>query len=134
MRNKLSKHTRESVYRKFNYRCAYCGCTNSKLQVDHIVPVAFAHHLDNDYLKQKYVPEFLHHLTSDRINDIDNLIPACRSCNLFKGAQQLEDFRRSLMLQPERAEKTSVNYRMSKRFGLIEETGKEVEFYFERAK
>jgi 5-methylcytosine-specific restriction endonuclease McrA len=131
-RKAIPKSVREAVKQKFNYRCAYCGCKPKRLQIDHIVPYCFPHVLDNEILRKEYVPEFLYHLRSGDINSKDNLFPACQACNNFKGANHLEDFRRALSLQPERAEK-NINYKMAKRFGLIEETGKEVIFYFETA-
>ena len=132
-RKSIAKSVREFVKNKFNGRCAYCGCKPKRLQVDHIVPYCFPHVLDNAILKKKYVPDFLKHLTSADINSKENLFPACQSCNSFKGGNHLEEFRRSLQQQPTRAEK-NINYKMAKRFGLIEETGKEVKFYFEEYK
>jgi 5-methylcytosine-specific restriction endonuclease McrA len=129
-RKEIAKSVREAVKQKFNGRCAYCGCKPKRLQVDHIVPYCFPHVLDNDLLRKRYVPEFLYHLRSGDINSKDNLFPACQSCNGFKGGYHLEEFRMSLAAQPERAEK-NINYRMAKRFGLVEETGKDVVFYFE---
>jgi len=130
-RKTIPKSVRDFVKQKFNARCAYCGCKPKRLQVDHIVPYCFLHVLDNEILKNEYVPDFLKHLTSADINSKENLFPACQSCNSFKSNNHLKDFRRSLQLQPSRAEK-NINYKMAKRFGLVEETGKDVVFYFEK--
>ena len=46
---------------EYDNRCAYCGEQNERIGKDHVVP-----------------------LTKDGTNSIDNLVPACRSCNSRK--------------------------------------------------
>jgi 5-methylcytosine-specific restriction endonuclease McrA len=51
-----------------NNRCAYCGC-DSKLTVDHAMP-----------------------LSRGGSNNIENVVPACGSCNSRKGTRTVEEF------------------------------------------
>ena len=57
----------EAKKAEYDHRCAYCGTQPQRLEKDHVVPVS------------KGDP-----LTVDRI---DNIVPACRSCNARKGAR-----------------------------------------------
>ena len=50
----------EAVFRSFDFRCAYCGM-KGELHRDHVVPVA----LGGPHI-------------------IENIVPACRSCNASK--------------------------------------------------
>lgn len=65
-------------------------------------------------------------------DEMENLMPACRSCNRYKLVFSLEEFRNEIALQVKRARESSLNFRLAERFGLIQETGKKVSFYFER--
>lgn len=61
----------------FGGACAYCGCTpkrNDRLTKDHLVPMSLG-----------------------GLTVVGNVVPACRSCNSSKGA---EDFKVWLMRQP----------------------------------
>lgn len=114
-RKPIPKKVREQVLKMFDGRCSYCGIKPDKLTVDHVVPLA------NEGAKIDH-------------NDVKNLLPSCFSCNNFKSIMSLEEFRKELSAQPERAFKYSLNYRLAKRYGLIVETMDGVEFYFERGK
>jgi len=68
----MNKSKRREVFNKYNGHCAYCGCeiTFDNFQVDHVWPRVFK---GND--------------------SIDNLMPACKECNHYKRALDLEIFR-----------------------------------------
>ena len=68
---------RAYVRHRDSYRCAYCGTTDTRLELDHIVPLA--------------------HGGTSRVG---NLITACRRCNQQKADQTLEQF---LAHDPQRA-------------------------------
>lgn len=110
-RKPIPKHIRQKVYEKYNGHCAYCGCElNYKdMQVDHIKPVYW-------------------HNGSD---DIENYNPACRMCNFYKSTYTVEKFRQRIERLHERLEKIFI-YRLAKRFGIIQENARPVEFFFER--
>jgi 5-methylcytosine-specific restriction enzyme A len=66
---------RRRVYARDGYTCVYCGRRGNKLRltIDHVFPVVLG-----------------------GTNDVANLVTACRSCNLAKGARLLDgaDLRR----------------------------------------
>lgn len=82
------KYTRNSSYRneflsavqpvRGKYRCVYCGrrVKPEKMQVDHVVAVHLA---QRGFLAKLLVPK--------GVNDISNLVPACRRCNRRKGSK-----------------------------------------------
>ena len=126
----IKKEVREKVYNKLEGHCAYCGgeILIKEMQVDHIIPQSFFEH----HVKNKFrVPKFLEHLTLADVNHIDNLHPACRVCNKWKSAHDLELFRSELFEQVKRLNGYSSNYRMAKKYNLITETVKPIVFYFE---
>lgn len=66
--------TRENIYRRDNYECVYCGDNDrKKLTLDHVIP------------KSKG--------GTDRW---DNLVTACKKCNLEKADLTIEEFGRKM--------------------------------------
>lgn len=121
---------RKDVYNKYNGRCGYCGSEiNIKdMQVDHIIPKR--NYLS--HIKSKFnIPPFLSHLTEHDMDHIDNLMPSCRVCNNWKKTFHLELFRSEIKEQIKRLHDYSANYRLAKKYGLVEETNKDIIFYFE---
>lgn len=114
-RHPIKKAVKEKAKAKFGGKCGYCGCTPDKIHIDHIHPVANGHQL------ARYKD----------LNHIDNLMPSCFSCNNFKMNFSLEDFRRELSEQVNRARKYSVNFRLAERYGQIQVTESPIKFYFE---
>ena len=130
MRKAISKNIRLVIHNKFNGRCAYCGVEIElkQMQVDHVIPHREFHtHIKNNYK----IPEFLSHLEEHECDHEDNLFPACRVCNLWKSAMDLEYFRSELERQIKRINETSSNYRIAKKYGLVTENPKPIKFYFE---
>lgn len=124
------KINRQTIFKKTNGRCAYCGCEVNKFQVDHIV----AKSRFEQSIANKNVPTFLNHLTSKDINHIDNLVAACSVCNKWKSDFSLELFRNELQQQIKRLNNFSSNYRIAKKYGLVKELPKNIVFYFETIK
>lgn len=126
----FSKKIRIKVHKKYDGHCAYCGekIELKDMQVDHIIP---QFNYRNDILNDFRIPLFLKHLTLDDLNHIDNLNPACRVCNKWKSAHDLELFRSELQDQINRLNKRSANYRMAKRYNQVVELVKPIIFYFE---
>ena len=112
-RRKLTKKEREIVYDKFGGNCAYCGIaiTMSEMQVDHIMPLSLG-----------------------GIDCLDNMFPACRSCNHYKSTLTVEKFRSEVAKFPDGLRRDSVTYRNAVRFGLVIPNIKPVVFYFEEDK
>lgn len=113
-RKAIPKKIREKVYEKCNGHCAYCGCEleYKDMQVDHVVPL-------NGWSKQG----------SDTI---DNMLPACRSCNHYKSRSTLEGFRKMVEAMPDTLMRDSTTYKNAVRFGLVIPNKKPIVFYFEK--
>lgn len=123
---------RELVYNKFKGKCAYCGCTLhtiKEMQVDHIFPqFLFTYYAENpDKTKKEGYPDC-------DVNHIDNLNPACRSCNIFKSSWTLEEFRKELELQYDRHIKNSAKFRLMERYGIVKKQKEKILFYYEKEK
>ncbi len=118
-RKRWTAAERESVYQKTGGRCAYCGkaIERRQMQIDHVIPMEF-------YETYKVVD-------GRDLNDMDNLLPACRSCNNYKDTLTLDKFRAALEHMPLVLERDSTTYRNAVRFGLVTPTPHKVTFYFE---
>ncbi len=86
------------------------------MQVDHIIPYRNIKHKKN---------------TAEEIEDISNLNPSCRMCNYYKRARGLESMRRDIKRLNKQLER-SFDYRLAKRYGLINEIDKPIVFYYEQ--
>jgi 5-methylcytosine-specific restriction endonuclease McrA len=60
---------REYLLTKFTHRCVYCGATDTRLEIEHLVP-----------------------RSKGGSNRVNNLAIACHSCNQAKGNQDIKDF------------------------------------------
>lgn len=108
---------RKAVYLKCDGHCAYCGkkITLRTMQVDHIQPKS-----------------------RGGTDDFKNLMPSCRSCNHYKRADTLEEFREKIATIAERCHKIYIN-RVAEDFGILHYHlwyGADAHklFYFERSK
>lgn len=111
---------RQQIFDKYSGRCAYCGCElTSKFHVDHIEPI-----VRNPRTKVPEKPN----------ESIENLNPACPSCNIMKHSMSLEQFRKSIKKFVQSLNLYNNQYKFAKKYGLIQETEKEVMFYFETLK
>ena len=122
---RLTKKQRAALHGKYGGRCAYCGCDlGERWHADHIEPV-----VRNDWIKrfgmESRPPTFPGRDT------LENHNPACAPCNISKGSLPLEAWRTWLAGHLESLNLYTPIYRMVKKFGLIEETGKPVLFFFE---
>ena len=110
------KEIRDIVYKKYNGRCAYCGCLLSR---------------DNftiDHIKSK-----MRHLKGlHGIDNIENYNPCCGSCNSSKASYTIEEFRKKLITDVKRLRRDSSKYRILERFGILAQIKNELKFYFEK--
>jgi 5-methylcytosine-specific restriction endonuclease McrA len=65
----ISPTLRKRVLAAHGNRCAYCGIESKHLELDHVVPVS-----------------------QGGTTTEDNLVPACRACNLCKGKKLYEEW------------------------------------------
>ena len=116
----ISKKIRIALYEKYNHRCAYCGCEMEykDMQVDHIKSV----YRNNDIAQT---------MSEEEMYDESNFLPTCRQCNFYKSTFTVEQFRQRLkeVMMPNLQK--DFRYRLAVKYGLIEETGKNIKFYFE---
>lgn len=126
-RKPIPKKLREQVYAKYNGHCAYCGCKldYKDMQADHA-----------NSLWSKAYPDGQRKVTDDpsitQDDSIENLMPACRQCNFYKEACNIEQFRTILK---ESFEKNSLNtwqIRFGIKYGMIEKHPWDGKFYFEK--
>jgi 5-methylcytosine-specific restriction endonuclease McrA len=124
---KLSPKEREHIRMMFGGRCAYCGreLPEKGWHADHVKAI---------YRGWPTLPDPNGLLPGRGEDMIENLVPACAVCNLFKSVYDLETWREEIAKQVERARKKSSNYRFAEAFGLVAETGKPVVFWFEKWK
>ena len=117
----LSKKQRAEVLAKSGGYCWYCGNKiGERWHADHVEAI---YRVDESLVSSGMgKPENDH---------IDNIVPACAPCNLFKNVFTVEEFRREIEQQAIRARKSSVNFRTAERFGLISVKEKPVIFWFE---
>ena len=122
MRRRLSQAERKDVYDKYNGHCAYCGCDIpfKGFNVDHL-------HCLRNY---EYTEEF----TGIDVHSIDNLMPACGSCNRYKATMDLETFRKQLQKIPDRLQRDVCTYNIALRYRMVQENREPIKFYFERVK
>ena len=121
-RRQISKETRKQVYEKYGGHCAYCGCKleYKDMQVDHIEPL-YVH--EKEYASGK----------ADFLDDVENLMPACRMCNFYKSTYSIEKFRERIETTKDRLKKMFI-YRLALKYGILAESSGKVEFFFEKQK
>lgn len=123
-RKRISPRVRRMVYEKYGGHCAYCGCelTMHDMQVDHLKSV---------YESQDWA--WGHDaMSTEELNSIDNLMPACRACNFYKGTMTLENFRETLVGTLLPNIRKTFQFRLAEKYGMVSAHEKPVEFYFER--
>jgi 5-methylcytosine-specific restriction endonuclease McrA len=116
----MKKEIRKSVYDKYGGHCAYCGkeIAYKDMQVDHKVPIY------RGYGTLVGVER--------GTDDIDNLMPSCRSCNFRKGTMSVDEFRDELVRQCKGIIKRSFQVRQSIDYGLISVNIHPITFYYEK--
>lgn len=121
---RLSKLEREKLRGMFGGRCAYCGETlQDSWHADHAEPI-----VRTDWFKHAE-PRGPDHPERDTI---ENMRPACAPCNIDKHSMTLENWRRKLQDACNVLRRNQPTYRHALRYGLAQETGATVVFYFER--
>lgn len=110
-RRRLSAKERKKIYDKYGGHCAYCGCeiTFRGMQADHMKPL----HIGGT-------------------DTLDNMTPACRSCNHYKSTLDVEGFRDYLTKIHSRLMRDSVAFQVASRFGIVDHVTDDVIFYFEK--
>ena len=125
----MKKADRQKIFDKYGGRCAYCGEQLQKVwHVDEILPIV------RNYVFDKQKRRYVHDGTCqypERIT-IENQMPSCPSCNINKHSDSLESFRDRISGFVVSLNRDSVQYKVAKRYGQIQETQKPIIFYFEQ--
>lgn len=120
----LNALTREMLFKKYDGRCAFCGCQL----------VARWHVCGIQPLKSSVGPKGNVIIGDD---SYENKLPACVPCSLARiqhshgGLIDIESFRKSLYWSMEFLQHDA-NYKKAIRYGLIIETNEPIIFYFEK--
>ena len=114
----MNKACRKRVHDIFGGKCAYCGCElPERWHADNIEPI-----VRNWWNGTCNHPEL----------DVEsNYFPSCPSCNILKSSFGIEIFRKGIQGYVNSLNQYSTQYKMAKKFGLVQETNVEVKFYFE---
>jgi hypothetical protein len=131
----LSKKQRLEVFNKSFGKCWYCGCDlpEKGWHADHVEAV----YRGFDMVLNKKPNGFTHtsknngEMAKPENDKVDNIVPSCAPCNLFKATSSIEQLRNHLSKQVDRGIKSNVNFRMAIKYGLVEITNKPVRFWFE---
>lgn len=115
----LSLEQRHQIYKKYDGRCAYCGCEieYKDMQIDHLIPLR---NWDGSH-------------TEEELWSIENLMPSCRQCNYYKRSNTLQNFREAIEQIPFKLNRDSYIYRVGIKYEIIDVKEQPVIFYFEKA-
>lgn len=132
--SKPTKKQRAEVWAKSNGHCWYCGnqLPEKGWHVDHVEAVIRNVRYVWNKEKQCYDTIQTGKMSYEVRHTIDNMVPACPPCNLYKSTYSLEEFRHLIQSSPERYRKQNSGIRAAERFGMIEFTEKPVVFWFEQ--
>ena len=111
---------RKQLREMFGGKCAYCGKPLCKMfHADHVAPIYRGW---TDASRPRHAGKDVE----------ENLFPACPRCNIRKGVFSVEAFRDEVTMQLKRLRRDSSAFNLAEDFGIIEETGKPVVFWFEK--
>ena len=65
------------------------------------------------------------------LHTVDNMVPACPPCNMFKSTHSIEAFRKHIENLPDILDTYSVKYRNAIRFNMLQDMREPVTFWFE---
>ena len=125
----VSKKNRQLIFDKYKGKCAYCGCDLEKgWHVDELLPVKRNYEYNKNTRSFKSTGTCLY---PERFN-IENQMPSCQSCNINKHSMSLEEFRNLISGFIKHLNEVNTQYKIAKRYGLVNETIKPIVFYFEK--
>lgn len=120
--SRIKKEVRERVFKKYKGHCAYCGkVLNSikDMQIDHLVPIRAAEEGKADWRE---------------VENENNYMPACRRCNHYKRAHDLETFRTMIQEIPKKLRRDSYIFNVGEDFGIVGSNEQIIKFWFESVK
>ncbi|QTL38773.1 HNH endonuclease [Xenorhabdus budapestensis] len=116
---KLTKKQRVVIKEKFGGRCSYCGheLPERGWHADHAEPI------------MRYGNDQCHYPENDTI---ENMMPACRSCNIYKHSADIETFRRVITRQLQNSINRTQCLRTGQRLGILKLDAAPIVFWFEK--
>ena len=126
---RLTKQQRETIYRKSNGVCWYCGKILPKKgwHSDHFLPVGRIMKYDKKKRKKVWTGKYRH----PERDHIDNMVPSCAECNRWKKSRSISTFRKSLQV----LHKTVLNHtnvRMAVKYQHVKILNPKIVFWFEK--
>jgi hypothetical protein len=139
---KLTPNQRTTLFNMFGGLCAYCGepLPEKGWHADHIEPIMREwwkhpvrawHELVDGKVVLRTEKQKVGCLYPER-DHIDNHFPACRACNIDKGACSLENWRKSLEQRVEVCRRNHSAFRHAERFKRVIVVTEPLVFYFEK--
>lgn len=128
----LTKKQRKEVWDKSDGVCWYCGCNlpEKGWHADHFEPIGRENRYEWDREKKRYNTTLIR-ILRPQLDTIENTVPSCRPCNLYKSSYDIEWWRKLISRAPEIQRKANSGFRAGERFGLIEVHEQPVVFWFE---
>ncbi|WP_373232120.1 HNH endonuclease [Cohnella sp.] len=133
---------RKAIWDKSGGLCWYCGTTLPERgwHADHFEPLGRRPILINrEYQKNESgrivgftEAEEKRPPSHPERDNLENLVPACQSCNTLKGMGSIEGFRRQIAQFINSLNRYTNQYKIAKKYGLVQEIDKPVTFWFER--
>jgi len=117
----VKKSKRLIVWNKYGHKCAYCGkyVAYKDFQVDHYYP--------------KRNPSIARKRLGCHVDDMRNLMPSCRRCNLYKRAYQPRRFKQLMRTLHNRIASIYI-VKVAIDYGMIKIKSFDGKFYFEKYK
>jgi 5-methylcytosine-specific restriction endonuclease McrA len=134
----ISKKDRELIFQKYGGKCAYCGCELQKgWHIDHLKPInRYSESVRDErgfvVRDENYNVKRVMKIGRPENDVLENMNPACASCNINKHSLTIEGFRDLINGFLNSLNQRSTQYKFAKKYGLLEETGNPVIFYFEK--
>lgn len=112
-RSRVRRDKRDEIYNKTGGACAYCGAplARSSMTVDHVTPRALG-----------------------GTDEIDNLLPCCKTCNAFKGDKTIEQFRKYIAnsLDARIFRDKFMRHCVKMGFMTVKHRAQDIQFHFEK--
>lgn len=144
---KLSKVQRATLREMFGGLCAYCACDlpEKGWHADHVEPVYrewWKAHRPKTTASWDEENQCIVKVDTDRKitmgrpdrDCIENMMPACRACNIDKGPYDLEHWRTSIEFRIEVCRRNDSAFRHAERFGRVIVITTPVVFHFEKVR
>jgi 5-methylcytosine-specific restriction endonuclease McrA len=113
---------RKKIWDKSGGKCWYCGCQlpEKGWHADHFYPI-----------RRNWWDGAEEKCVNPQHDTEENKVPSCAPCNILKGSDMPETFRRTIKNFVHSLNNYHNQYKFAKKFGLVEETNIEVKFWFE---